>query len=470
VILAAPSPVPGRELAPDFRNRYRADALGPVRGDVPWDIELLLPQDALSWPEPVREALQEQVLSEWAPARGQVYGAVHAGLGVWLDYPLVTARVGRRVLVPVVPGNRLPVQGALALPENDRPRRVVLLLDASSSANARTPFLDPDGGVEMVSVLEAERRALEHLVALLSDDWLEFGLIAFGEGTWPIVEPGASVRKVSEGLAQFRREFPEGTGRTDLVCALWLANEWLEDTPRGVGREIYVLTDGDLPHSGRFLDCSQVRRRGGKQAQARCEARRNQMVCPVSKGFRHTRGRSDLVQLDTFGRAVRRKVDVYALVFEPDRAARAYQKLTRVTGGELVRVSSAQAIDVVLPALVGRRIRGVFARNLRTGRETEDMANPQRMSFQGELPLLPGANDVELRVESDRGTAALFRFRVHAAPNHLSSYLEVLRLRNRDLEAKAADLLDEARRQRSLLKRRSLEIQIDSPAAPAAKD
>jgi hypothetical protein len=370
------------------------------------------------------------------------------------------------VLVPVVEGSRLPIQGELALPEVSGPRRVVLLLDASASANARTRLGAPDGRVEAVSVLEAETLALEHLVQLLQDDWLEFGLIAFGEGTWPIAEPGASMQTLRERLARFRQEHPKGEGRTDLVCALWLAKEWLDSTPKGVSREIYVLTDGDLPHSGRFIDCGPARRRGGKRAEARCEARRNRTICPVSKPFRFVRGRSDLVQLAGFARQIRRKMSVSPLVFEPDRAARAYRELAGLTGGELVRVSSARAIDVVLPALVGRRIQGVFASNLRTGEETEDLAGPGRIRFEGELMLLPGPNDIELRVESDRGTAALFRFRVHSVSDHLASFLEELRSQNRDLKLREADLLHELRTQTEISRNRSLEIRADPPAAP----
>ena len=207
-------------------------------------------------------------------------------------------RVGDRVRVPVVAGSRLPVSGALVLPRPRQPRRAVLLLDASSSANARTHFEHADGSREEISVLEAERPALEHLL------------------------------------------------------------ERLEDTPRGVEREIYVLTDGDLPYSGRFVDCRRARRRGGQDAEQACKSHRNPTRCPVA--MRYVVGRSDLAQVDVFA------------------------------------------------AHAGR----------------------------------------ELRVESERGTAALSRFRIHAAAEFPERFLTNLRRRDRDLELRLDDLLAEARGRR----------------------
>ncbi len=446
-----------------FRTPYRAERWGVVAEGVPREVALLLPERTAAWPALAQEALAQRIRDEWVSVAHKLYGTLHAGLGVSLQYPLVTARSGRRVWVPVVEGPSIPIEGVLALPAPRGPRRVILLVDASSSANARTSFRTADGSFESISVLEAERRALEHLVELLADDWLEFGLIAFGEGTWPIVEPGASVQSVREALSRFRAEHPRGEGRTDLVCALSLARDWLGDTPEGVEREIFLLSDGDLPHSGRFTDCGFARKRRGKQAEASCLARRNQTSCPASR-FSWGAGRSDLVQLSAFARRARRDVTVHPLVFEPDRAARAYHELAQRTGGELLYVSSPQAIDAVLPVLIAGRIRGVFARNERTGHETEDLLEPGGARFRGALPLQPGANDVELRVESDRGTAALFRFRIYAVPRYLERYLAQLRERNRSLELEVAEIAAESRKRSQNARRRSLELITESGA------
>ena len=127
----------------------------------------------------------------------------------------MTARVSGRTQVPVFLDGRAPVRGRLELPPPPGPKRVVILIDASESANARTAFENADGIVEQIPVLEAERRALDHLVTQLEGDWLELGLIAFGEGTWPIAAPGGSADELRARLAEFRHERPRGQGRTD---------------------------------------------------------------------------------------------------------------------------------------------------------------------------------------------------------------------------------------------------------------
>lgn len=440
---------------------YRADVLRPIGSGRPADVDLLI-ASGQSWPAAARRALADRILREWPS--DQRYGPVQSGVGVWLEYPMVTARIGGRVVVPVTDRAVLPIRGRLQLPpDSGRPKRVVLLIDASSSANQKTPFESPDGSVEYISVLDAELRAVEHLLGLLGDDWLEFGIIAFGEGTWPIAEIGASSAQLRERLAEFRRVHPRGQGRTDTICALWTAVDWLDSTPDGVGREIVLLTDGDMPHSGRFTNCLQ----GSKAGRSACEARRNTTVCPASKKLATRGGRSDLIQLARLGRNLRKRVRVSPVVFEPDRRARPYRALARDTRGSFVQVPSVQGIEVALPPLVAGRIRGVFARNLRTGETTDDLLTDDVSSFAGGLGLAPGANDIELRVASDRGQASLFRFRVYSEPGYLARYLAGLRERNRTLELRAESLVDETRQLQR--RERGLEISVE-PAIPAAAD
>ena len=408
-----------------------------VAPGVPEQIDLLLPDEA-DWPDAARQALASRVRDEWPRERS--YGAVHTGVGLYVDYPLVTARIGRRVVVPVIGAPKLRVSGRLELREDEgAPRRVVLLLDASSSANALTRFQNADGSVEQIPVLEAEHRAIEHLLDLLGDDGLEFGVIAFGEATWPIVEPGASMQTVRRRLREFRSTHPRGEGRTDTLCALWTAVEWLDAAPAGVAREIVLLTDGDSPHSGRFTACD----RGSREARGRCEQRRNRSECPARRGLGGNR--SDEVQIARLARSLRKKIRISPVVFEQDRRARPYRILARDTGGEFVQVPSAQGIEVALPPLVAGHIRGVYAHNLATGDRSGDLLTPGVSTFEGALPLVEGANDVELRVESDRGTAALVRFRVYRVPDHLARYLAGLRERNRELETRVEGLADAAR-------------------------
>lgn len=430
---------------------YRADALRAVPAGRPEAVELLLPATS-RWPATLRASLEERIRAEWPADR--LYGALQTGPRVWLAEPLATTRLGSRVLVPVVEQDRVRVRGRLELPKGTPSgKRVVVLVDASVSSNAHTQFRGANGRVERITVLEAERRALDHLVARLEGDWLEFGIIAFGEGTWPVVEPGASVADVREGLARFRREHPKGEGRTDTVCALWTARDWLRDTPEGMASEIVLLTDGDMPWSGRFGGCRRLR----GDAREACEERANQTVCPASQKLA-SNDRSDLVQLERFARKQRRRLRVSPVVFEADRRAASYRKLAEDTGGTFVQVPSVQSIEVALPPLVAGRIERVVAHNPANGVTTGDLRGADGLAFEGSLPLVPGANDVELTVESDRGPAARFRFRVYAAQGELDRYLAGLREGNRALERRTRVLTEEAAALQRTSTRQSLEV------------
>ncbi len=402
----------------------------PAGAAPPAEVELVLAPGAREWPGAVRAQFEERVRAEWPAERG--YGALLATLGVELGWPLVTGERSDSARVPVVEASQFEISGRLLLPPARGPRRVVVLVDASSSANALATFEAADGAREKVSVLEAERRALEHLVDGLASDWLEFGVIAFGESVTPIAEPGASAAELRESLARFRAEQPAGVGRTDAVCALWTAWDWLEHAPDRVEREIVVLTDGDAPISGRFSE----------------GPNRNQTPCPATHTLSPRNSSSDPIQMVRFGRQLRGEVTVTPLIFEPERRALPWRQLAERTGGALVRVPGPQAIDAVLPALVASRIERVTARNATTGAATGDLLQPDRASLAGRLPLAPGANDVELTVASDRGAAALFRFRIYSAPGELERALAELRERNRALEVRAAALDAEARANR----------------------
>ena len=252
------------------------------------------------------------------------------------------------------------------------------------------------------------------------------------------------------------------------MCALWTAVDWLEDAPADVEREIVLLTDGDLPHSGRFTNCRSVGRQRGTRARAACEARINRTPCPASHRFTGADGSSDLNQLAAFSRRVRHRVRVSPLVFEPDRKARSYRNLARRTRGRLVRVPSAQAIEAALPALVSGRVARVVVRNVRTGRTSEDLLAADGRGIAGEVALAPGANDIELRVESEGGLAGLFRFRVYSEPGHLKRYLERLRGQNRELEDRVGERLGSPDSPVSQQRDRRLEIAPDrAPASPA---
>jgi hypothetical protein len=451
ILLVLAQPAAGWAGHPGESTWVRADLLRPLSPGPPLEVELWFPdRSGAPWPEPLLDSLREEIRATWPAA--ELYGPVENAIGLWIAPPLpVEARSGR-VRVAVLEAESLPVQGRLELPRTRLPKRVVIAIDASQSANARTWFRLPDGALAQVSVLEAERHALAHLLDQLDDEWLELGLVAFGEQTHALAPPGASPAELHAALERFAHEHPEGEGRTDTICALWTAVDWLRSTPEGMEAEIVLLTDGDFPHSGRFLQCQSAPSSGARRA---CEERRNRTECPATRRLDRS-GRSDLVHLARFGDDSRGRVRVSPLVFASDRTARVYRDLARRTGGQFAQIPSPQAIERALPALVARGVRGVFGRNLTTGARTGDLLDEKRERFSGMLPLAPGPNDIELRVESERGTAALYRARIFGAVGYQKSYLERLRARNRALEAELAERASDPPRER----RRELEIEL----------
>lgn len=396
-----------------YYRAYPAEALEPVVGSRTPAVRLLPPGGPAAWDPSVRERLEERALEEWPPDR--TYGPFATSVGLWLVHPLVTGRDGIRLLVPVTSSARVPLAGVVEIPSRPGLRRVVLLLDASSSANSPTLLRAGSRGVEGVSVLDAERSGLRHFLELSGEaEGLEIGILIYGESTLPLAVPGTPHSRIRALLDAWTEAHPRGTGRTDVVCALETARDWLRDAPAGRTLEIALLTDGDLPHSGRFTAC----RQRAPAARSDCERRRNRTPCPASHRFLSRDGLSDVVQLERFARRARGEIEVNTLVFDPLRPARHYRELARATGGALFRVSSAEALDGWVAALLGRRIRGVYAENERTEERTGDLLDADTGRFEGSLGLAPGANDILLTVEGSTGPAALHRFRIYSESHH----------------------------------------------------
>jgi hypothetical protein len=220
------------------------------------------------------------------------------------------------------------------------------------------------------------------------------------------------------------------------------------------------MTEGELPHSGRFAECDGPAARRVPVAEQACNERRNRTGCPARLPLADAAGASDLLALAGFARSARGELRVTPLVFEHERAARVWEQLAHRTGSKLVRVPSPRAVEAVLPALVSSRVRGVRARNATSGEITRDLLWPDGRQFAGALPLRQGPNDVELKIEGDRGLAALFRFRVYSEPGYLAAQLERLRGENAQLRSRAQQLQAERRRPEGRLR-------IEVPAAPA---
>jgi hypothetical protein len=456
---------------------YRADLAPAVERDSPDEFELLRPPGARPWPAAVQEDLRRQVLDEW-PGRSR-YGTITSAVGVWLEFPLVNSLDDGRVVVPVLEETKLRVRGRLVIPRMHA-SRIVILVDVSHSANAQTPLLGQDGSIEHVPVLEAELRAADRLLNRIQRDRdlfghlpayepTEVGIIAFGEGTWEVLEPVESIERARARLADLGQRWDEGSERTDAVCAIRLAEEWLETTPDGAGREILILTNGDLPFSGRFTDCGAPRFRDEASRRA-CRETLNLSPCAASHRFDPEQGRSDVAQLFSFAREARGRVRVSPLLFQLEPPPRYFRELALTTSGQAVGIASEMAIEHALSELFEKgqpplAIQGVFARNLHTAEETENLLEAGGIDFAGTLPLEPGSNDVEVRIESDRGRIGLLRFRVYAARDPLRDFLTRIGDANRELEEHLDELIDDTRTQmRAVSAPRELEVTLDTEA------
>jgi hypothetical protein len=407
----------------------------------------------------LREDLEEQIGTEWI--RDRTYGALEAGVGVHLQYPLVTAEVGGHVITPVVEDFELPIKGQLALSSEPAPKRVVLLIDVSASANKTTIFSEADGALEQAPALDAMRYALERSEPLWNRDDLELALIAFGEQVWPLVKPGGTARDLRGALEWLSQEIPEGIGRTDLACALWLAYDWLSQAPETAEREILLLTDGGWPFSGRFIDCSTAAQRG-RDAEQECELRRNWTPCPASHAFHPWEGYSDLAQVSLFLARAHGRIRVHPLVFTHERPTRGYAELAALTEGKARRVRTAEAIAETVTGVIRRRMEAVIAQNRSTGEVTKNLLKGEDLSFDGMLHLLPGANEIELRVESTSGRVGLFRFRIYAEPRHPEHFLSKLKRQNQELEDKLKQIVHEGGALNWIEGDRTLEIELES--------
>ncbi len=78
-----------------FETPYRAERQRVVAEGVPRELALLLPRRTPTWPAAAQEALAQRIRREWVSVADKLYGTLHAGLGVSLEYPLVTVRAGR---------------------------------------------------------------------------------------------------------------------------------------------------------------------------------------------------------------------------------------------------------------------------------------------------------------------------------------------------------------------------------------
>ena len=100
---------------------YRVDALEPVLGETPDAVQIMRESAAAVWSATAYERVERRIRAEWDADR--IYGPVYSSVGLWLRYPLATARVGGRVLVPVLEGGSLSIEGLVDSAPGRRSRR-----------------------------------------------------------------------------------------------------------------------------------------------------------------------------------------------------------------------------------------------------------------------------------------------------------------------------------------------------------
>jgi hypothetical protein len=389
----AAAPVSATEPSAYLQELYRADVLRSLPTGAPTAVSMIPPADSPSWPAVLRVALEERIRREWQSDR--MYGALSTRIAVWLRYPLVTANVGGRVLVPVLSQPELPIRGRFDLPALRGPRRVILVIDSGT---------------------DTAQRAIEPLLASLVGESLELGIVAAGEGAIPVAKPDISGVRLRPKLEAFAAGRLPMRHPGDLECALALADDWLRDTPSGLTREIVVIAASrPAPAPGT-----------------------KPVTCPAAERLAAEEGS----QLAALGRRLRHAVKISALVLGPLPDAQPYRARVEQSDGQLGNVASVEALQRELALLVLGSVRGVYARNLHTESQTGNLQRGGSGEFEGSIALVAGANDVELRVESGPGTAALFRFRVYAADPKLKQLLAELAEQDRALQAQNGSLLD----------------------------
>lgn len=440
----------------DATDSVRVDRLSPIPPGIPARVRArTLPGVRL--PAELTRDLESKLRADWPAATA--YGSLEGGVALSLVPPLGNFSLAGGVVVPVVGSDTLEIRGRVELPPSTETRRVVVVVDASASANAPADSSEPGQ-----SILSMERRALRGLLQSLADapdspaparPGLEIGIVAFGEKTWEVAKPTSDYSALIAALDVFEREHPDGYGRTDTVCALWTAFDRLDRRSPQTDNEIVLLTDGDLPHSGRFLDCRRQRRTRERRL---CEARRNRTSCPAQVNLSRTGRSSDLRQLDRLAGRFAGRVRVSPIIFQASRRTNAYTGLASRTGGTPIEVPSIAELTTALTPAVTGRVEGASALNLTTGSRSPNLLADGGL-LAGELSLAPGPNDVEVSVDAGLGRRARYRFRVYSASREMSAFLDGLRSQNQSLRVRL-DRLQAEGRDRSKRRRRTRRVEV----------
>jgi hypothetical protein len=319
---------------------------------------------------------------------------------------------------------------------------------------------DPDD-----TVLAAELAAARALLGDLDPERVHVGVVAFsgladpsGESAkpestqdarlhQPLTGDYAQVRTALERIAQ---EGPQGG--TNMAHGVRLAVRELSQGPGAVSKPragtrkvVLLLTDGkpSLPHGSPDLDDPEDIEAAAAAARAAGEA----------------------------GIAI----NVYGLGAEANELPIAPREITRATGGTYQPVDLPGEIVAVFSGVSFANVASLVAVNLTTGQmaDLEDIRLLPDGTFQGFVPVRPGANRVRVSAFSTGGRRGSTEFTIEFRRSERSlaemeAELERLRARTRAILIESERLRQETYRQRE--RRRTLEIGGDEADDPAPRE
>jgi hypothetical protein len=460
----------------------RSDQLPVVDARPPAEVLPLRGDDGQLWPEPVAEHLAARIRERWDGHK--TYGVLESRVGLSLDYPLVNARLDGSVVIPVVEVGVVPVRGRVVLPDGGAGRRLVILIDVSQSSNQRAEIRRPEGAIEQISVRDGGVRTAIELTRRLIEQRAQYGhlldyrptqlsVIAFAETSWSLLAPGTDLEDALAALEKFALNGAHPEGRSDAVCALELASDWLLAPDASGHTDVVLLTNGDLPFSNRFTNCSRLT---DFREQVACLRSLNHSECSSSRSPDPEDGHSDIAQLFALARTTRPRLRIFPVLFQNTRPPRFILAIASHSGGQLIRVGLERGIESAVEQLLmddapRARVDGVAVHNLQASATVYADVQDDG-SFSSGIGLIEGPNDLEVDVRSGSEILGRYRFRVQMSQDPLSDFLTELKEDNRRIairgEEGAEDLREVMREVRRQDRPRDLQIAIEpGDAAPS---
>ena len=383
---------------PPGHDPYQADAPTPVRLGCPRRCELAARARRAAWPERLPRSSRSPCAR--VAGRPHLRRRCSRSSASTLRWPLVTAECGGSVIVPVVDGLELadrrrararaergpaPGRGAgRRVGERERSTAFASSVGrrdrASLGARGRAPRARAPGRAVWRRLARARRDRVRRVD--LADR--RAGPVCGRAARRARALPRRAARAERAAPTRSARSGPRATGSTR--------------HPTVSAREIVVLTDGDAPFSGRFLDCD------GEGASSRTSGRdlrgAAQPHRAVRRATRFSRadGSSDMVQIASFGAGCTASSRVHSAPVRDRPHARALAAgRGRAPAGAGARARRRGDRAGAAGAGLEPHPRRGRAQPDHRRRARGSARRPTARSFAGALPLVPGANDDRAR-------------------------------------------------------------------------